>query len=131
MAEHHQHHRDGDDDTHASASRWRHQESSSFAKHAAPRAPAGRHDSHDLTTFLNSTRVDGTPQSTGTGGPKYTPIAVTGDGDGAQSAQGPATMHDDDLVRTEIPSNGQGVLEVYVPFPPISFLSPRRIQKQC
>jgi len=115
MADHrHHHHRDDassdDPDNHASASRWRHQESSSFAKHAAPRAPAGRNDSHDLATFLKSTRVDGTPPSAGSSGPKYTPIAVAGEG--AQIAHGDHTMNEDDLVKTEIPSDGQGVLEV-------------------
>ena len=113
MAGHHRHRDDvssDDTDNHASASRWRHQESSSFAKHAAPRAPAGRDDSHDLATFLKSTRVDGPPGSAGSGGPKYTPIAVSSDG--AQSAHGVATMREEDLVKTEIPSDGQGVLEV-------------------
>ena len=112
MADHHHHHDVSSDDSdhHASASRWRHQESSSFAKHAAPRPPGGRNDSHDLSTFLKSTRVDGTQPSPGSNSPKYTPIAVTGDG--AQSAQGPATMAEEDLMKTEIPSDGQGVLEV-------------------
>lgn len=52
-------------DTHASANRWRHQESSSFARHAAPRAPDSRTGSNDLASFLNSTRVDPPPKSAG------------------------------------------------------------------
>jgi hypothetical protein len=47
-------------DNHASDTRWRHEESRSFARHAlaSPREADGRNDSKDLTDFLNSTRVE-------------------------------------------------------------------------
>jgi hypothetical protein len=70
-------------DTHASESRWRHQESGSFAKHAAragaPREADGRHGMEDLADFLKGSRVEPqhTPSASGSG-PKYTPIAVAG-----------------------------------------------------
>jgi hypothetical protein len=70
-------------DTHASGSRWRHQESGSFAKHAAragaPREADGRHGMEDLADFLKGSRVEPQhgPSASGSG-PKYTPIAVAG-----------------------------------------------------
>src|SRR5664279_2813211 len=64
-------------DTHASANRWRHQESASFARHAAPReAAAEKGGSKDLTDFLNTTRVE-PPESAGSGG-KSVPLMVAG-----------------------------------------------------
>lgn len=43
----------------ASASRWRHQESSAFANHAAARSPVQHHGSTgDLADFLNSSRIE-------------------------------------------------------------------------
>ncbi|KAG9242756.1 hypothetical protein BJ878DRAFT_513928 [Calycina marina] len=98
------------EDTHASASRWRHQESSSFAKHATSHAPTGKGDSNDLTNFLNSSRVEPSPQASGSTGPRYKPLAVTGDG--VQGIHGIATQAEEDLVKTEIPADGHGVLEV-------------------
>lgn len=72
-------------DTHASGNRWRHQESSSFSKHAAPRAPNERHGSHDLANFLNSTRVESQPRTSGSGsGPTHQPINVTENAHGTQ-----------------------------------------------
>jgi hypothetical protein len=62
-------------DNHPSANRWRHQESSSYAKHA--RAPDDRSGSNDLANFLNSSRVDPLPKSTGSMS-RHTPIAVPG-----------------------------------------------------
>lgn len=49
-------------DTHASANRWRHQESTAFAKHAntAPREAGEGHESGGLADFLNKSRVEGT-----------------------------------------------------------------------
>ncbi|RDW88867.1 hypothetical protein BP6252_00899 [Coleophoma cylindrospora] len=67
-------------DTHASASRWRHQETPSFARHAAPRqADTKHHNSRDLADFFNSTRVSPAPGSSGTGASgKHTPLVVAG-----------------------------------------------------
>lgn len=48
----------------ASASRWRHQESSAFAHHAAARSPVGHGSTGDLADFLNSSRVE--PQDSDT-----------------------------------------------------------------
>lgn len=64
-------------DTHASDNRWRHQESTSFAKHAAqaPREADQRHGTGDLSDFLKGSRME--PEQAGSG-PKYTPIPVTG-----------------------------------------------------
>ncbi|KAL2067156.1 hypothetical protein VTL71DRAFT_1580 [Oculimacula yallundae] len=59
-------------DTHASANRWRHQESSAFRAHAAPRGADARGSSKDLTNFLNGDRVEapGAAQN-GDGTPTY------------------------------------------------------------
>jgi hypothetical protein len=110
MAEHYRDnivHGSDHSDTHASANRWRHQESSAFAKHAKPRAPDGRDGSQDLAAFLNSSRVDAPPRSAGSSGPKNIPLSAT-----HGAAQGPETLNHDEAIRTEIPSDGQGILEV-------------------
>ncbi|RDL42094.1 uncharacterized protein BP5553_02073 [Venustampulla echinocandica] len=67
--------------THASQSKWRHEESSAFRRHAAtaPRHADERSDSNDLAHFLNATRIDphesgGPPASTG----KHKPLPVPG-----------------------------------------------------
>lgn len=68
-------------DTHASANRWRHAESTAFAKHAytAPREADGRNESGDLTNFLRNSRVEGR------GSPgSHTPIMLSGN---AQSGE--------------------------------------------
>lgn len=71
MSSHHAHDRDldaalTDDDfdprnPYASATRWRHEESSQFRKHAGhslqPRAAEAKTGTHDLANFLNSSRV--------------------------------------------------------------------------
>ncbi|ORY57517.1 uncharacterized protein BCR38DRAFT_413906 [Pseudomassariella vexata] len=61
-----------------SASPWRHQESSSFARHVAPRdAHTASTNTKDLTNFLNSTRVESDgPATNGTG--NFKPIVVGG-----------------------------------------------------
>jgi hypothetical protein len=67
-------------DTHASDNRWRHQESSSFARHAsaAPRGADERHGSKDLADFFNSSRIE-PPKSAGSAASeKYEPIMVAG-----------------------------------------------------
>lgn len=85
----------------ASANRWRHQESSAFARHAAanpnqPRDGEGsRGDVKDLTEFLNRSRIDGSAPGTansgtaaageGTAG-RFTPIVVPQAVDAAASA---------------------------------------------
>lgn len=71
----------------ASANRWRHQESSAFARAAVARDPhtSSAHTS-DLSDYLNSTRVEGNrPDSNGTG--NYRPIVV-GSSDGAHDGIG-------------------------------------------
>ncbi|KAI9644582.1 hypothetical protein NHQ30_006603 [Ciborinia camelliae] len=62
-------------DTHASANRWRHEESTAFARHAAtaPREADERHESGELADFLKTSRVQG-KGSPGT----HTPIMVAG-----------------------------------------------------
>ncbi|KAI2472117.1 hypothetical protein F4781DRAFT_30064 [Annulohypoxylon bovei var. microspora] len=57
---------------HASANKWRHQESSSFAK--AARDPHSSSHSRELSDFLNSQRVEGDQHGTGS----YQPIVVGG-----------------------------------------------------
>jgi hypothetical protein len=72
-------------DTHASDNRWRHQESTAFSKHAAQQVQAPRDEDQrdgmgDLADFLKRSRVEPkhAPSSSGSG-PKYTPIAVSGE----------------------------------------------------
>jgi len=97
------------EDTHASANRSRHQESSSYAKHAGPREADQRHGSRDLSDFLNSSRVE-PPESAGSGA-KYTPIAVSGNiQNGAQSL---GTQHVESEAIEEKDTTGRaGTLEV-------------------
>jgi len=72
------HGRDHPDD-HSSSTRWRHEESSSYARHALahPREADGRNDSKDLADFLNSTRVEA-PGSAESGAPRSKPLMVPG-----------------------------------------------------
>lgn len=72
---------------HVSSTRWRHEESSAFRKHAGqnlqPRAAEAKTGTHDLADFLNSMRVapeEAAPRSrSGSTAPnKYTPIMVDG-----------------------------------------------------
>lgn len=74
-----------------SASQWRHQESSAFARHAVhPRDPQTTSaNTQDLTKFLNQDRVEhDRPPTNGTG--NFQPIVV----DGAQDAHGAAAASD-------------------------------------
>ncbi|KAI1375655.1 hypothetical protein F4677DRAFT_421967 [Hypoxylon crocopeplum] len=66
----------------ASANKWRHQESSAFARAALARDPhTSTANTRDLSNYLNSTRVEGDrPGTNGTG--NYKPIVI-GDTDGA------------------------------------------------
>lgn len=99
MSSHHAHDRDldaalTDDDLdprnpYASATRWRHEESSQFRKHAGhslqPRAAEAKTGTHDLANFLNSSRVapdlsSSRPSSSNAKNNvnKHTPIMVDG-----------------------------------------------------
>lgn len=69
----------------ASATRWRHEESSAFRRHAgsqmAARAPEVRGQTNDLARFLNSSRVDPSDQVVGPREPgttKSKPIVIDG-----------------------------------------------------
>ncbi|KAK0730465.1 hypothetical protein B0H67DRAFT_652421 [Lasiosphaeris hirsuta] len=91
---------------HASATRWRHQESSSFARHARhqPPAPVAREaDSHsrvdDLADFLNSSRI--TPIGESGGGssrpttPRFKPVM-------AGAAEARAVVHGGEAVGADV-----------------------------
>ncbi|TVY48266.1 Uncharacterized protein LOCC1_G001283 [Lachnellula occidentalis] len=92
------HGRDHPDD-HASDTRWRHQESEAFRRHAGkaavgPREADARHGSKDLANFFNSTRVD-PPGSAGSRSEKHQPIMVAGNSrNGPSTGQSMATQHD-------------------------------------
>ncbi|KAK7421045.1 hypothetical protein QQX98_002403 [Neonectria punicea] len=66
----------------ASSSRWRHQESSAFAQHAAARSPIQHGSTGDLASFLNKSRIepDSDANSVHSNGEKYKPIAVAASG---------------------------------------------------
>src|SRR5271170_4855327 len=86
------------DDDHSSDNRWRHQESSSFARHAAlssapkkVREADSHNDISDLADFLNKSRIE--PSGAGAAAGTHKPIMidrnrVEGGGVGAQSATG-------------------------------------------
>lgn len=62
---------------HASASRWRHQESSAFARHAVQgqaREPVQKGDTGALANFLNSNRIE--PEGDPDSGGNYKPITL-------------------------------------------------------
>lgn len=110
-------------DTHASATRWRHQESSSFRRHAAlsgapkeVREADGHKGVSDLADFLNKSRIDGTP---GVGAKTHKPIVPAGGEDnsepdtvdtgvGAQNATGVASEEPGDGARVR-PTDGKEV----------------------
>ncbi|KAJ9157812.1 Transcription factor [Pleurostoma richardsiae] len=114
---------DDDDDLldphnpYASATRWRHEESSSFRRHAGgPREPAiksgSKSGTSDLANFLNSTRISPGETSDGAGdtaasGGKFKPIVI--DGDKARAA-GEPDPHPDETTRIEAaPQDGKTV----------------------
>ncbi|KAG0649976.1 hypothetical protein D0Z07_3911 [Hyphodiscus hymeniophilus] len=69
-------HGENHEEEHASANRWRHQESRSYAHHASPREADERHGSNDLANFLNTSRVH-PPKSSGLArAERHKPIAV-------------------------------------------------------
>ncbi|KAH9903933.1 hypothetical protein F4778DRAFT_780618 [Xylariomycetidae sp. FL2044] len=85
MSTHHDSHplpEEGDaHNPYASSNRWRHQESSAFARAAVARDPhAAPTDTRDLAGFLNSTRVESEHPPTGTA--HFKPIVIEGS-DGA------------------------------------------------
>ena len=83
-------HGKGHTDDHASDTRWRHEESRSYARHAlaSPREADGRNDSKDLADFLNSSRVE--PPAVGSP-PRSKPLMVSGNvqGEAAQNSNAP------------------------------------------
>jgi hypothetical protein len=92
------HHGQDRDDDHSSDNRWRHQESSSFARHAAlgsapkkVREADSHNDVSDLTDFLNKSRIEPSGAGAATGTHKAIVIDrhKAGDGGvGVQSATG-------------------------------------------
>ncbi|KUI66455.1 hypothetical protein VM1G_01853 [Cytospora mali] len=91
MSSHHAHDVDVDLDDdelshnpHASSTRWRHEESSSYRKYAGqsiqPRTEAknAKSETHDLASFLNSSRVAPELVKGGHGGANYHPIIIPG-----------------------------------------------------
>src|SRR4051812_49745822 len=80
-------------DNHASANRWRHQESSAFRAHAAPRGADERGGSKGLADFLNRDRVE-PPSSAGSEGSKSKPIMVAGNVRNGDSGPQYSAQHD-------------------------------------
>ncbi|TRX98969.1 hypothetical protein FHL15_000311 [Xylaria flabelliformis] len=66
----------------ASANRWRHQESSAFARAAVARDAQPGSSSRDLSDFLNASRVEPSRPTTNGTGAAYKPIVI-GDTDGS------------------------------------------------
>ncbi|OTA56417.1 hypothetical protein K449DRAFT_336483 [Hypoxylon sp. EC38] len=90
MAAHgHDHTRDDEEtpNPYASATRWRHQESSSFARAAVARDPhSSSGHSRDLSDFFNKSRIEGDrPPTNGSG--NYKPIVI-GNSDGVHEGVG-------------------------------------------
>ena len=87
---------DDERNPHASKSRWRHQESSAFARHAGQqsaahaeaRDPVANQDTGDLAKFLNSSRVE--PEGDGHHGGHYQPITVAAVNIGEEGASNDA-----------------------------------------
>jgi hypothetical protein len=98
-------------DDHASATRWRHQESRSFARHAVatPREVDERNGIKDLADFLNTTRVE-PPGSSGSAAPKSKPIMVAGNTHSASI--GVQSLGTQRVVGGEAPQGNTGTMEV-------------------
>ncbi|KAG8164613.1 hypothetical protein KVR01_004888 [Diaporthe batatas] len=103
----------------ASSTRWRHEESSQFRKHAGqalqPRAPDGKSGTHDLARFLHSTRVpsddatkdgDSPPAGPAVPGKTHTPIMI--DGNEAAAAGEPQNAIDADVANA-VPQDGKTI----------------------
>ncbi|KAI0967727.1 hypothetical protein F4678DRAFT_241459 [Xylaria arbuscula] len=87
---------DEDDDPrnpYASANRWRHQESSAYARAAVARDTQSSGNSKDLSDFFNASRVESTRPTTNGTGTGYRPIVI-GDADGQVDGATTATIHD-------------------------------------
>lgn len=105
---------DPEHNPHASATRWRHEESSSYRKHASqhhhslePRSAEAKSGTMDLADFLNSSRVEpeDAPSRPGSSAPnKHTPIML--DGNVADAAGEP---HLDDDPAHAAPQDGKTV----------------------
>jgi hypothetical protein len=97
-------------DPHLSQTRWRHEESSSYRRHAtpAPREADARDGSQDLTNFLNKQRVDPSlPAGYGQGG--HQPIMAAGNvGAGSQDQN----SHAQDEGARNAGSTSNGLLEI-------------------
>jgi hypothetical protein len=97
-------------DPYLSSTRWRHEESSSFRRHATPtpREADARHGSKDLTDFLKTQRADaGEIAGYGKGG--HQPLMVAGNvGVGSQVQ----TSHAQDTGTGTVGSDSNGKLEV-------------------
>ncbi|KAL1889402.1 hypothetical protein Cpir12675_005802 [Ceratocystis pirilliformis] len=63
-------------DSHTSATRWRHQESSSYARHAVPRDLGAPRSTNDLADFLNSSRIEPPADANGNSGTAHQPIQL-------------------------------------------------------
>ncbi|TAQ87916.1 hypothetical protein B7494_g3755 [Chlorociboria aeruginascens] len=99
------------EDTHASNSKWRHQESASYYRHAnaAPRKDGDRHTSSDLADFFNDSRIE-TPKSSGSGGTKHRFIPLY-----SQSLDGttqPGTKNEETITVGHISKENTGTAEV-------------------
>ncbi|KAG5982668.1 hypothetical protein E4U55_001550 [Claviceps digitariae] len=69
-------HDDPEYNPHASSSRWRHQESSAYRRHAAhPREPVSTESTGALANFLNSSRIEPPEEPNGVGG-NFQPITI-------------------------------------------------------
>ncbi|TGJ83203.1 hypothetical protein E0Z10_g5555 [Xylaria hypoxylon] len=94
MARNHRDPLDMDDDPrnpYASANRWRHQESSAFARAAVARDAHSSGNSKDLSDFLNASRVETSRPTTNGNGASYQPIVVGDTEDGEVDS---TTTHD-------------------------------------
>lgn len=102
------HHDDPEQNPHASASRWRHQESSAYRRHAGlphgeARDPVSTETTTgDLANFLNSSRIEPTGETNGTG--NFQPITVA-------ATQPDQPEHDaEDDGRGEPPTDGREIV---------------------
>lgn len=99
---------------HASASRWRHQESSAFRRHAGQAHPQARDPvstegtTGDLANFLNSSRVEPTGETNGGG--NFQPITVAAAVSNGEQQQQQDGGDADEGGRGELPADGKEVV---------------------
>ena len=93
-------------DPHLSQTRWRHEESSSYRRHAsaAPREADRRDGSKDLADFLNTARVE-PPGSAGSGLGKHQPLVVSGNVPSGTQAQSSGAQKEGSRSPTTIPDH--------------------------